>query len=101
MSEKEFDNGGPMHPFTMEQEIQVLRGDKVVRTGKKETVSFPGMTLWDYYAGQAMVGLGWDAAMELFSVTGADRREAGEQISMQSADLADAMIAEKRRREQE
>ena len=87
-----FDDGGPMHPI--QAAVQV--GSVVHLIGHASK----GMSLWDYYAGQAMVGLGWDAAMELFSVGGADRREAGEQIAMQAGDLADAMIAEKRMREQ-
>jgi len=78
-----FDDGGSMHPI--QAAVQV--GSVVHLIGHASK----GMSLWDYYAGQAMQGIAANP-----------EGPAGNwgTVCHDAANAADAMIAEKRRREQ-
>ena len=73
-----FDDGGPMHPG----------GDDFDY----------GSSLWDYYAGQALAAC---VPSEGYDTTHAAYPAAVARLVKNAAGFADAMIAEKRRREDE
>ena len=89
MADKKFDQGGFAFAAASQHSIQC------------------GMTLWDYYAGQAMQGLipclstkfACSRLSEEMDTNGHPRSRTEWTITKCAADYADAMIAEKRKRE--
>ena len=88
------DDGGSVYPMPMK-----LHGD---HSYEYEYVS-GGMSLWDYYAGLAMGAIMGDS--KLFASASRMSKAAGvmmeDGVATASGNIADAMIAEKRRREAE
>ena len=110
----DFDDGGQVYP-TADYTRSVVSAEGLPPvTTTVETSINPGMTLWEYYSGQALVGLltqwlKWepvdgmskeDEALIDGSIdNGNYGRVTCKQMAATAADVADAMIAEKRRRE--
>ena len=85
MSEKKFDDGGPAYP------LSEIPG---------ESDAHSGMSLWDYYAGQAMgAALGCDEAIEQAREAAGSQMDPLEAVAIMAGRVADVMIQEKRRRE--
>lgn len=83
-------DGGPAYPH----EADYIRGDKPGDPFQFKVDFHPGMTLRDYFAGQALAGL-------LRDVTDADQRKSilanTKPIAEICGELASAMIAERER----
>ena len=73
-------NGGPAFPS-----IRIERGMDIAGNGCNVRVYLPGMTLRDYFAGEAMAGMCSDPGLY--------REEGFEQVADWAYSQADAMIA--------
>jgi len=86
MANKKFDDGGPANarlPYIGKDALDIMVDDSF-------TAGHPGMSLWDYYAGQAMAGI--------IAHPEGPGGIVGE-CTYQAAAYADQMIREKRERE--
>ena len=77
-----WDGGGPAFPV-------------VAETGVGHAAAFRGMTLRDWFAGQALVGLDNEDRSAIVSV--APERDVAETMAHMAYRIADAMLAERER----
>ena len=94
------DDGGQAYPYVEDvPTVYTLNTGEKVAGEPVEPVHREGLTLLDYFAGQAMAGQIPDLAEAIEAMSGADLREIHENMADIAYRYADAMIKEKRRRE--
>ena len=97
-------DGGPAYPTEREEAfIPVGKPGEFVITGSR-VVTYPGMSLLDYFAGQAMGAIchvpitgNVDQRKELRATAKADNMSVSQWLAFQSYGMAESMLAERER----
>ena len=91
-------DGGPAFPAKRMEELIAVKG----RPGAYHEAEYPGMTLRDWFAGQALAGiLSGPHAEELAKVMEQDDTARSPVVAILSYKFADAMLAEREKRDAE